>query len=299
MKALGNVVLVLSMPIFIIAMEKPKKEIEVTQVDKNTVLAKEIVLDFLIRNSDILIKQIHNPYHTEGERAKKLYFEQEIATSATHICSDKAIVCADNKIMLVDLLTNKMIKSLPIKPSKIDDADLRMPAITAICCAKLWGEDQEQIILGENNGGVLIANPSLNTDHVKRFGEVGGRVHSFVCHPQGTHIALKYAQKNEAGLIVPCLAVSAAYPKSKTVELTDSKKSGSYLVAQERIKKRRSWLPAHDWGWSDFVTQPCEHEIETIHFEGEQCVTKCSFTQKIEKWVVEKPEGNAKLKKVE
>ena len=195
---------------------------------------------------------------------------------------DRGIICADNKLFLVDLYKGK-VKFLTI-PGRIEYDDTKQAAVSAIACAKMLGASSERILLGENVGRVLVANPE--THEIKTFGHVSGKVLGFACHPMGTQLAVKYASIDSAFLTTPCLALSAAYLKSQKA------------LSMNIPKNRRSWAPVGNWEWSDFATKPCEHEVKSIHFEDELCVTECAGTGAIESWKLENLENQPQLVKV-
>ena len=275
-----------------LGMQNPNSTLENMTIEQKTMIAKEIAEDFLLRNTDFLVRTGSSSHHVPDDIDRRPFIKSQIDQGVICFYQDRAALCAANLVIIADLIKHKEKKAIKISPKKIDDNDPKMPAITAITCSKMYGEEEDQIILGGLEGRVFVADPK--TDKVKTLGSVKGRVNSIECDPKGKYIALKFASHTNEG-IVPCLALSVAYMKAAASEskLVTSKKSGSYLTAEEsRKKNRRSWAPTKDEGWdySKFVSQPCEHEVAKIWFDGEHCVTQCSYSNKIEKWMVKNPE---------
>ena len=112
-----------------------------------------------------------------------------------------------------------------------------------MCCVeygKISGIHEEQILLGEMDGRVLIADPK--SYEVKTFGHVPGKVLGFFVNPKGKMIAVRYESKDEAGKPVPCFAVAQTY-EAKKRRLNLSAKSLAPNLAQSDLSKRRSWAP--------------------------------------------------------
>lgn len=293
----GNAALVFT-HLVALGMESTNLPLEMSR-ERKISTAKEIAQQFLLANTDLLVRK--GSHHVQDDIDPGLFFKEQVDKGVICFYQDRAAICAANYVIIADLIKFREKKAIKINPKKIDDADPTMPAITAMNFSKMYGQEEDQIVLGGLEGRVFVVDPL--TENVKTLGEVKGRVNSIECHPDGKYIALKFASLTD-GKTVPCLALSAAYMKvASESKLDTSKKSGSYLSAQEsRKKNRRSWAPAKDAGWdySKFVSKPCEHEVAKIWFDGEHCVTQCSYTHKIERWMVKNPESiDAELVKVE
>ena len=276
-------------PLLALAME-PSKAVWTT--DTQLWLLKNVVKNYLPENTDLLVHALSDSQKKYAVD-RKSFTEQEINASKSLICKDKGIMCVHNEILVVDLGTEKVEKVLQINPNKIEGSDKLMPAITALAHSKLGGKT-EQIILGELRGQVFVAD--LEARKVNRFGQVAGRINEIVCNPEGSAIALKYVSKIEEGKKeIPCLALSISYLKS----LASSSKKGSRLEVPQK-NNRRSWAPSKlEMDWTPFLSEPCLHEPKKIYFDGDYCVTQCSVTEKIEKWIIQNPDGDAKLVKVD
>lgn len=207
------------------------------------------------------------------------------------------VLCAAHMVFIINLLNHK-IKTINI-PSKMESSDTHRPTPCAVEYAKIFGIKDEQVLLGELDGRVLIADPASYS--VKTFGYVPGRILEFFIHPKGEKIAVKYESKDDANKSIPCFAVAASYAL-KAGALNLSMRSLAPNLAQSALDKRRSWAPPlNESGglksWSHFAVQTCNHEVKNITFEEDYCVTHCA-TGNIEKWELQNLDTDPKLVKV-
>ena len=216
------------------------------------------------------------------------------------IKDNKGVLCAAHSLFVINLIKHQIVKTIHI-PNKVTGTDRHEPTPCCVEYAKISGLDEEQVLVGELDGRVLIADPLSHA--VKTFGHVPGKVLSFFVNPHGKMIAVRYESKDEAGKPVPCFAVAQRYePKRSALDL--SAKSLAVNLAQSDLSKRRSWAPPANVSkkvWSYFASQSCNHEVKHISFEKDAgtyyCITHCA-TGTIEKWVIENIDTEPKLVKV-
>lgn len=214
------------------------------------------------------------------------------------IKENKGVLCAAHAVYVINLIQNKIIKTINI-PSKIEGTDTHRPTPCVVDYAKMDGMEEEQILLGELDGRILIADPVSHL--VQTFGQVPGRVLGFFVDPKGEKIALRYESKDEANKTIPCFAVAAAYAFQSSI-LNVSAKTLAPNLAQSALSKRRSWAPpltssGKSITWSHFAVQHCNHEVRNITFEEDYCITHCA-TGNIEKWEIQNIDTEPKLVKV-
>ena len=265
-----------------VSMESPKlKRISEERV-------REIVTNYIpkIKDNPFAKKDPRGFYSDEERKADLEAFlrliKPEVDGGKYCEYGDRGILCADNKLFIVDLYKGTS-RFLPI-PGRIESDDTKQAAISAIACTKMLGAHSERILLGENSGRVLVVDSEKRI--TKTFGHVEGKVLSFACHPDGKQIAVNYTSTDPISLLsVPCLALSKAYHNLEN-------------AASNVARNRGSWAPI-EHVWSKFATKPCISGIRIIKFEGDLCVTECGGTGALEKWKIEILENKPQLIKVE
>lgn len=256
------VAFIMSMPLVSLSMEP--------------VAMREQTVKRIVRHAIEKIK--HTLEHTNSVAASPLLIQNEIDAGALYMEKEKGYLCADGKIFIVDLAAEKLITYVQM-PGRIECVDHAMPAVSALICAQLVGADRERILLGEDKGRIVIVDPYMH--EFKTFGHIDGKILSFICHPAGNQIAVRYTAKDSEGLAVPCFALSVAYLKK-------------LQSAASTANRRRSWNPGGNWEWTEFLVKPCQHEVRKISFDGEDCLTECA-TGTLEQWRIENPEQNPQL----
>lgn len=224
--------------------------------------------------------------------------QAQVMAGPLDIKDNKGVLCAAHSIYLINLIQNKIIKTITI-PSKVEETDRHEPMPCCVKYAKIASLEEEQILIGEATGRVLIANPGGPS--VNRFDKLPGKVLGFFVDPKGEKIAVRYETKDQEGKTIPCFALAAEY-EFKRSRLNTSVKSLDTNMVQSAVNKRRSWAPPLTASgkakpWSHFVTQVCNHEVTNITFEEGYCVTHCA-TGNIEKWTIKNIDTNPELVKV-
>lgn len=222
----------------------------------------------------------------------------EVLAGPLDLKENKGVLCAAHTLFLINIVKNTIFKTINI-PSKMESSDLHRPTPCCVKYAKLSGIDEDQILVGELDGRVLIADPQSHL--LKTFGHLPGRVLAFFVDDKGEKIGVKYESKDADNKSVPCFALAEIY-ESKISALHLSNKSLAPNLAQSAINKRRSWAPPlHTSGkfktWSDFAVQHCTHEVRDISFEEGYCVTHCA-TGNIEKWIIQNIDTAPELVKI-
>lgn len=223
----------------------------------------------------------------------------EVLAGPLCLKDNRGVLCAAHMIFLINIVQNTILKTINI-PSKMEASDTHRPTPCTVEYAKIAGAKEDQILLGEEDGRVLIADPESYA--VKTFGHVPGRVLGFFVDPQGEKIALRYEYKDEVGKTIPCFALASTYAFKKSL-LNTSAKSLAPNLAQSALGKRRSWAPpltesGKSKTWSHFAVQSCNHEVTHITFEEDYCITHCA-TGNIEKWAIKNIDTDPELIKVD
>lgn len=264
------------------AMEPEKRP---TESPRDTVKnIRELVRAYINKKEGSYVKLPGNLPGSVQLPPKMVDAEVDAAVIALH--SNQGYMCADNKIFIVDPLAEKKNVRYITIPRKIDEGDTISPAVSSMACVtNMFGTNGLRILLGEEKGRVLLADPNALFDAIKSFGQVHGKILSFSCHPAGSQIAVRYTSQDSAGLPVPCLGLACAY----LTRVKDHRPDAF----------RRSWKPAGQWHWTDFLTKTCEHEVRNITFKDDCCITECAGTGALEKWVIRNPDTKPELIKVE
>lgn len=250
----------------------------------------------LLRNTDGLVKI--SAYHkAEQPLNREKAIQEELDKGQYFISPEKRVVCAHNLVMFFDA-QNQLYHSLPI-PVKVDS---ELVAIKAICLARLAGSSGDKILLGQEDGAILIG--SAEKEHspekmkIKTLGQVKGPILSFAVHPNGTQIAVRFASKEERYIDIPCLGLSCTYVPDKQVNPLEisQPKVGSYISVDGTKKvRRRSFIPEGTLDWTPFLSKPCEHAVKnSIRFDNNHCITECE-TGNIEAWHIINPATNPEL----
>lgn len=250
-----------------------------------------------IKDERYFKKEMSLPYRNLVSTPPDL-IKKEVMAGPLCLKDNLGILCAAHMVFVINILQNKVLKTINI-PAKLDSTDTHRPTPCAVECAKFSGAHEDQILLGELDGRVLIADPE--THMVKTFGQVPGRVLGFFVDPSGQNFAVRYESKDEAHKSIPCFAVAASYD-AKAGALNVSAKSLAPNLAQSAINKRRSWAPQPGGSgksklWSEFAVQTCNHEVKHIAFEEGYCITHCA-TGTIEKWAIKNIDTTPELVKV-
>jgi hypothetical protein len=211
------------------------------------------------------------------------FIDKEVDSGAWSIVGTRGALCADNKIFIMDMIHSDL-RIIPLA-SRVEVVDHTLPAISALCyCPKFFGIKEDCVIMGENNGRVLLAD--VTSKEVKTFGKVDGKILSILCHPIGNQLAIHYASKNAQGLTVPCFALAASYIKKS---LSDKK---------SRLQRTGSWRAGLQVEWTDFIMHVCTQGVKSIVFDADACVTANSQNLR-EKWVLQQAETDPILVKLE
>lgn len=226
------------------------------------------------------------------------FIQEQVMAGPLCVEDNIGILCAAHIIFMVNLIQGKVTKTINL-PGKLEQTDTHRPTPCSVAYARIAGVPEKQIIVGEIDGRVLIADPASYA--VKTFGQVAGKALGLFIDPQGEKIAVRYESKDEAGKAIPCFALAGVYEPKENVERLSGKSLAANL-AQSAISKRRSWAPPltssnRSKQWSHFVNQSCNHEVRNITFEEDCCVTHCA-TGNIEKWKLENIDTEPKLVKV-
>lgn len=208
--------------------------------------------------------------------------KEEVDAGAIHVDDEKAVLCADGKLFIVDYKKQQLLKQLQLQIGSrfAHKPDAAITAITAI--KNMAGSGNEKILCGEEHGRILAID--IEEHGFNALGQVQGRINSFVCHPEGTQIAVAFVAKDSADLPVPCFAISKAFLKrrSQSTEITSDNRYS------------HSWKPNAQYDWTEFLWQKCEHGVKNISFDGEHCITECA-TGYLETWRVENADENPRL----
>lgn len=249
-----------------------------------------------VKDSAYFKQQLQQPYRHSVTTPPE-FIKSEVLAGPLCVKDDKGVLCAAHIVFMINLAKEKVTKTVNI-PGRMESTDAHRPTPVAVAYANLAGMAEEQILLGEQDGRILIADPSSYL--VKTFGKVSGKILGFYIDEAGEKIAVRYEYKDEAHKTIPCFAFARTYEPTKSA-LELSAKSLAINIAQSEKNKRRSWAPPARHGqtkeWSHFAVQSCNHEVKHITFEEDYCVTHCA-TGNIEKWIIENIDTEPELVKV-
>lgn len=302
-------VMMLIMPIYLLGMEQPGPGLLSPKSTPQGMKLREMVIAYLqeneskqaasepVKDSNYYKKELSSSQRNLVNTPPDL-IKAEVLAGPMCLKDNYGVLCAAHMIFLINIVKNTVLKTINI-PSRLDSNDTHRPTPCALEYAKIVGAKEDQILLGELDGHVLIADPETYT--VKTFGQLPGRILGFFVDPKGEKFAVKYESKDEANKSIPCFALAAAYEFKRSV-LNASTKSLAPNLAQSAINKRRSWAPALTESgrlksWSHFAVQTCNHEVKHISFEEDYCVTHCA-TGNVERWLMKNVDTNPELVKV-
>lgn len=266
--------------------------------------AKEIVRQYVNEKEGSYIKQQQQAYIKDSNYHKPLpgvigvppvLVDLEVNLALVDVFEGVGYVCADSKVFVVDFDLQKKehkVREFLNLTGKVEQVDRSQPAISCMKAAYLQGAAGHRVLLGENNGRLLVATIKSGEHEIRTFGHATGKITDIIPHVAGTHVAIKYLQAaaGDTRRETPCVAASKAYLALQSSQ----KRSGTYLEAENTAGNRRSWL-SEGYTWSPLVTKECVNGIGGIRWANDELLVQCLLTKEWERYRV----GNDALVEIE